>query len=79
MSKCVVLVGNLSEGFRAHGPYESFDEACVVHENQESWVMTLEPSLEPEDECPNCKNGTLEQGEGELVCRGECGHIFQTT
>lgn len=29
------------------------------------------------DECPNCKNGTLGEGEdGELCCMGECGTIF---
>lgn len=86
--KGVVLVGNLSDGFTAYGPYDSFDEACAAHENEESWVMTLEPpkpakvgtryGLEAEDECPNCFNGTLEQGEGELICRGECGAIFPT-
>lgn len=93
--KAMVLVGNLSEGFVAYGPYDSFDEACEAHDGEESWVMTLEPCkrrssgmpirpirrwahLEAEDECPNCKNGTLEQGEGELICRGECGAIFPT-
>jgi ribosomal protein S27AE len=25
------------------------------------------------DECPNCKSGTLERNENDLVCRGECG------
>jgi len=37
--------------------------------------------LEEEDECPNCKNGTLELGshqhEKVLYCRGECGGMFR--
>ena len=28
------------------------------------------------DECPVCKNGTLEQNDKDLVCRGECGGCF---
>ena len=32
----------------------------------------------PEDECPNCKNGTIGLEQGRLVCRGECGHDFGT-
>ena len=28
------------------------------------------------DECPQCGNGTLDAGEGELRCAGECGSIF---
>lgn len=32
---------------------------------------------EPEDECPVCKNGTLEDNGTEVQCRGECGSIFR--
>lgn len=40
----VVMTGNLSEGFKAVGPFKSFDEAAECHEAQEySWVMTLDP------------------------------------
>ena len=28
------------------------------------------------DECPNCKSGTLERNENDLICRGECGAAF---
>ena len=28
------------------------------------------------DECPNCKSGTLEKNGNDLVCRGECGATF---
>jgi hypothetical protein len=60
--KGVVLVGNLSDGFTAYGPYDSFDEACAAHENEESWVMTLEEpknsdgaGVEYRSECcPSC-------------------------
>lgn len=31
---------------------------------------------EPEDECPNCHNGTIGLENGRLVCRGECGTDF---
>ena len=35
--------------------------------------------LHEDDECPNCKSGTLERrGKKELACRGECGEIFQS-
>jgi len=40
----IVLEGNLSEGFRAHGPFNTFDEAADyanVCENM-TWVMHLE-------------------------------------
>lgn len=30
----------------------------------------------PEEECPNCRNGTLEDGGDNVVCRGECGLVF---
>jgi hypothetical protein len=29
-----------------------------------------------DDECPNCKSGTLGLEEGMLTCRGECGASF---
>ena len=35
-------------------------------------------SLEPEDECPNCHQGTLGLEEDEIRCRGECGMTFIT-
>jgi hypothetical protein len=46
MSKnmCVVLVGNLSEGFEVVGPFKGFDEAagwCSACSSN-SWVMSLE-------------------------------------
>lgn len=41
------------------------------------WVKFYEIDVVgPEDECPNCHNGTLEYSEGNLVCRGECGYCF---
>lgn len=42
-------------------------------------VVRLGQGLEKEDECPNCKNGTLGLEEGSLVCRGECGEFFEVT
>ena len=37
----VILTGNLTEGFEAHGPYPSMNEACDAHEGEEGWLMTL--------------------------------------
>jgi uncharacterized Zn-finger protein len=35
------------------------------------------PCLVPDDECPNCKCGTLEyDAGGGLICRGECGALI---
>jgi len=31
---------------------------------------------EAEEECPNCRSGTIGLENGRLVCRGECGHDF---
>lgn len=49
-SQYVVLVGNLSDGFRAYGPYESFDEAAAAHTDSGSWVMTM---IRPRHETAN--------------------------
>ena len=38
---------------------------------QNPWVDIN--GLRPEDECPNCKCGTLGYEGGRLICRGECG------
>lgn len=37
----VALIGNLTEGFRAVGPFEDFDEAAEVTDGVDSWIMTL--------------------------------------
>jgi len=37
----------------------------------------LQVPIEEDDECPNCRNGTLElQAPDVYVCRGECGAFF---
>lgn len=41
--KFVVMTGNLSDGFHAVGPYDSFDEASSAHQYEECWIMTLNP------------------------------------
>ncbi len=38
----VALLGNISEGFRAVGPFNSFDEAAKATDMQESWILSLE-------------------------------------
>jgi hypothetical protein len=39
--KFIYLAGNVSEGFKAFGPFKSFDEACEECEGVEGWVMEL--------------------------------------
>ncbi len=41
-------------------------------------VLDSGEELKVGDECPNCKNGTLTEGENELCCGGECGTIFHS-
>lgn len=38
----IYLRGNLSDGFTAHGPYPSIDEALYRNEMSMGWAMTLE-------------------------------------
>jgi len=62
----IVLVGNLSDGFRAHGPYKDFDVAAANHTGVDVWIMSLEgPVARPEcllcnidhrKDCPNHYN-----------------------
>lgn len=37
----VFLAGNLSEGYKAYGPYSSLEYACEYHAFDEGWVMEL--------------------------------------
>lgn len=37
----IFLAGNLSDGFRAFGPYASAAEAADAHEYEEGWIMGL--------------------------------------
>lgn len=40
-NQVIVLVGNMSEGYRAVGPYEDMEEAFEAHFGEEVWLMTL--------------------------------------
>ena len=40
----VMLEGNLTEGFKAYGPYESFDDAADAHDCCEGWIMNMKPN-----------------------------------
>ena len=44
MSKAIALVGNVTEGYTAYGPYESWDIASETHEFEDCWIMTLDSS-----------------------------------
>jgi hypothetical protein len=48
MKLFVLVVGNLSEGFRFIGPFQGFDSAALYAEGVElnSWVATLEAPAE---------------------------------
>jgi len=47
----IALVGNISEGFTAYGPYRDFDEAAAAHTGPDVWLMELE-SAESADNVP---------------------------
>jgi hypothetical protein len=38
-----------------------------------SGEVTEQPRVAEDDECPNCRCGTLEETDTEITCRGECG------
>jgi hypothetical protein len=38
----IFLSGNLSDGYAAFGPYETFGEAATINEWQDGWVMELQ-------------------------------------
>jgi hypothetical protein len=38
---CVAIMGNLTEGFKVVGPFDSFDSAASFADGQESWITTL--------------------------------------
>lgn len=43
-NECIVMVGNIGDGYTAHGPFASFDEAAdwaQQYAADYSWVMTL--------------------------------------
>lgn len=43
---CVVMVGNLNEGYKCYGPFNNFDEAAEWSDKNttfNSWVMSLLP------------------------------------
>ena len=43
----IAMVGNLNEGWKAYGPYETFEEAAIAHDfsvitaGTECWIMEL--------------------------------------
>jgi hypothetical protein len=43
----IFLKGNISEGFKALGPYEDHDEAAECNDSEDGWIMGLEKSLQP--------------------------------
>lgn len=51
----VALVGNISDGFGAVGPFADFDEACRWADGQESWIMTMQSPYEEFDDCTQLK------------------------
>lgn len=42
--KYVAVVGNLSDGFAAYGPFDTFDDAAGWADGMlDAWIMTVEP------------------------------------
>jgi len=37
----IVMVGNLSEGYVAYGPYATFGDAAEAHDSEECWIMEV--------------------------------------
>lgn len=37
----VFMLGNISEGYKAVGPFEDFDTACEWGEGYHGWIMEL--------------------------------------
>jgi len=37
----IFMAGNLSDGYVAFGPYETFGDAAEINEWQEGWIMEL--------------------------------------
>jgi hypothetical protein len=46
--KCVLVVGNLTEGYRFIGPFDDFDKACDFSYGieGENWIASLETPAE---------------------------------
>jgi hypothetical protein len=38
----IMMEGNLTEGYKVYGPYESFDVTADAHEGCEGWIMETE-------------------------------------
>ena len=45
MDNYIALVGNLSEGYSAYGPYENIEDAFDDMKNEECWIMHLNPRI----------------------------------
>jgi len=43
----IMMEGNLTEGYKAYGPYESFDDAADAHACCEGWIMEMNPANKP--------------------------------
>jgi hypothetical protein len=44
------LLGNISDGYTAYGPYDTFDECCYEHDGDDGWIMQLSPVYKKEEE-----------------------------
>lgn len=40
----IFMSGNLSEGYKAYGPYPSLGEVSEAHAMEDGWIMTLTPA-----------------------------------
>jgi len=42
----IMLEGNLTEGFKAYGPYDDWADASDFHSHCEGWIMEIHPAKE---------------------------------
>lgn len=56
----VALVGNLSDGYQAVGPFVDFEEAARWAEGQESWILTMQSPYEESDSAHGVTPGQIQ-------------------
>lgn len=64
----IAMVGSLSEGFTAYGPFADFDAACKMADGDPSWIMTLE------DPCNHGIKGQLVEKRLKHINEGNVKH-----
>jgi len=45
LAGCVVMIGNLTTGYEAYGPYQTIEDAWEAHGGEECWILNLNEPL----------------------------------